>query len=99
MAGQVAHLLEMAGRPHVRLQVLPFAAGAHPAAGVSFTVFGFADPGETPVAFREQLDANSFLDRPDQVAFYTDAFAEAIRVAADPHASSALLAARLEELR
>jgi transcriptional regulator with XRE-family HTH domain len=99
MAGQVAHLLEMARCPHVRLQVLPFAAGAHPAAGVSFTVFGFADPGEAPVAFRELLDANSFLDRPDQVAFYTDAFAEASRVAADPEASSALLAARLEELR
>jgi transcriptional regulator with XRE-family HTH domain len=99
LAGQVAHLLETARRPHVRLQVLPFAAGAHPAAGVNFTLFGFADPSEAPVVFRELLDANSFLDRPDQVAFYTDAFAEASLAAADPHASSALLAARLEELR
>jgi transcriptional regulator with XRE-family HTH domain len=99
LAGQIAHLLDMARRPHVRLQVLPFTAGAHPAAGVSFTVFGFADPAEPPVAFREQLDANSFLDRPDQVAFYVDALAEAGRVAADPAQSSALLAARLAALR
>jgi Domain of unknown function (DUF5753)/Helix-turn-helix domain len=99
MAAQVAHLCAVARRPHVRLQVLPFSAGAHAAAGVSFTVFGFAEPGETPVAFREQLDANSFLDRPDQVAFYTDALAQACRVAADPERSSMLLAARLEELR
>jgi transcriptional regulator with XRE-family HTH domain len=99
MAAQIAHLCDAARRPHLRLQILPFSAGAYPAAGVSFTVFGFTEPDETSVAFREQLDANSFLDRPDQVAFYTDALAETSRVAADPQASSALLAARLEELR
>lgn len=98
LAGQIAHLLAAAQRPHVRLQVLPFAAGAHPAAGVSFTVFGFADAGETPVVFREQLDANSFLDRPDDVAGYSAALAEAARVAADPDRSRALLASRLAEL-
>jgi transcriptional regulator with XRE-family HTH domain len=99
MAAQIAHLRDTAGRPHVRLQVLPFSAGAYSAAGVSFTVFGFAEPDETSVVFREQLDANSFLDRPDQVSFYTDALAEASRVAADPQASSTLLTARLAELR
>ena len=99
LAGQIAHLRAMAAHPHVHLQVLPFSAGAHPAAGVSFTVFGFTDPDETPVVFREQLDANSFLDRPDQVAFYTDALGAACRAATDADESSALLAARWEELR
>lgn len=96
LAAQVAHLLEASRRPHVRLHVLPFAAGAHTAAGVSFTVFGFAD--EAPVAFREQLDANSFLDAPDAVAGYTAALAEACRVAADPERTRELLAARRAEL-
>lgn len=98
LAGQLEHLLAVAQRPHVRLQVLPFAVGAHPAAGVSFTVFGFADPGETSVVFREQLDANSFLDRPDEVAGYTAALDEACRVATDPDRSRALLASRLAGL-
>ena len=98
MAAQLGHLLAVARRPTVQLQVLPFAAGAHPAAGVSFTVFGFAEPEETPVVFREQLDANSFLDRPEQVAVYADALADACRAAADPARSQELLAARLEEL-
>lgn len=96
LAGQVAHLLVLAERPHVRLQVLPFTAGAHPAAGVSFTVFGL--DGETPVVFREQLDANGFLDAPDAVARYVDALAEADRVAADPDRARALLRERLAEL-
>jgi transcriptional regulator with XRE-family HTH domain len=98
LAGQLEHLLAVAQRPYLQLQVLPFTAGAHPAAGVSFTLFGFAEPGETPVAFREQLDANSFLDRPEQVAVYSDALADACRVAADPVRSRELLAARLAEL-
>jgi len=99
MVEQLEHLLALARRPAVRLQVLPFAAGVHQAVGVSFTVFGFADPHETPVAFREQLDANSFLDRPDQVAVYRDALDGAGRVAADPERSQELLASRLAELR
>lgn len=99
LAGQVEHLLAVAERPHVRLQVLPFTAGAHPAAGVSFTVFGFADPDETPVVFREQLDANGFLDAPDAVARYVDALADVGRLAADPDGTRALLRQRLAELR
>jgi transcriptional regulator with XRE-family HTH domain len=99
LAGQLAHLLAVAQRPHVRLQVLPFAAGAHPAAGVSFTVFGFADPREAPVVFREQLDANSFLDGADAVSVYTDALDHAGRLAADPERSCALLADRLAQVR
>lgn len=98
LAGQLEHLLAVSRRPSVRLQVLTFAAGAHPAAGVSFTVFGFADAVEAPVVFREQLDANSFLDAPDAVAGYTDALDQAARVAADPDGSRALLEQRLTQL-
>ena len=99
MTGQLEHLLVLAGQPHVQLQVLPFAAGAHRAVGVSFTVFGFAGPDEAPVAFREQLDANSFLDAPEQVAVYSDALAESSRVAAGPERSRELLSERVAELR
>jgi hypothetical protein len=50
------------------------------------------------VVFREQLDANSFLDEPDQVALYTAALDEAGRAAADPDRSHELLSARLAAL-
>jgi transcriptional regulator with XRE-family HTH domain len=99
MAAQLERLLVLAEQPHVHLQVLPFTAGAHRAVGVSFTVFGFAGPEEAPVVFREQLDANSFLDRPEQVAVYSDALEESCRVAAGPGSSRELLSARVVELR
>lgn len=95
MAEQLARLLELAERPNVTIRVLEFDRGAHPAAGVSFTVFGFGDPPGEQVVFREQLDANSFLDQPDQVAVYTAALDAAGRVAADPERSHALVSSRL----
>lgn len=98
MVEQLQRLLELSRRPNVSLQVLEFEQGAHPAAGVSFTVFGFGDPPGEPVVFREQLDANSFLDDPDQVAVYTGALEQAARVAADEVRSHELISDRLAAL-
>jgi transcriptional regulator with XRE-family HTH domain len=98
MAEQLLRLVELAERPSVTVRVLEFSRGAHPAAGVSFTVFGFGEPPAERVVFREQLDANSFLDEPDQVALYTAALDEAGRAAADPDRSHELLSARLAAL-
>ena len=99
LGGQLEHLLAVADRPGVTIQVLPFAVGVHPAAGVSFTVFDLADTGAGRVVFVEQLGTNGLTDRPDQVALHTAALAEAARVAADVERSHDLVAAALRELR
>ncbi len=98
LADQIAHLLAASRLPAVTVQVVTFASGAHPAAGVSFTVFDLGDDGDGRVAFGEQLGSNAFADRPDQVAVHVDALAEAARVAADVERSQELLAAALGEL-
>lgn len=43
MRGQLLHLAEVADQPTITVQVLPFAAGAHPAMDGSFTILGFTD--------------------------------------------------------
>ncbi|MGI5132968.1 helix-turn-helix domain-containing protein [Pseudonocardia sp. CA-107938] len=96
-AEQLRHLLAVADRPSVLLRVIEFDAPVHPAVGVSFTVFGFAgDPGG--VVFREQLDANGFLDEPGAVATYRESLSKAAGVAAGPARSRELIAARLAEV-
>jgi transcriptional regulator with XRE-family HTH domain len=92
MSGQLAWLVEVAGRPHVRLQVLPFHAGGYGAVGVAFTLFGFADPADPQVVFLEQLTRTTLLDEPDEVRSYAAVFAEATGRALDPVASAAFLA-------
>lgn len=99
MADQLDQLLEVARRPNVTLQVLPFSSGAHPAAGVSFTVFGFPDPSDAHVVYREQLDRNNFLDHPSEVAPYLDALAEASRIAESAECTIERITARRSMLR
>jgi hypothetical protein len=50
------------------------------------------------VVFREQLDANGFLDEPGAVAGYRESLAGAAGAAAGPARSRELLAARLAEV-
>jgi hypothetical protein len=112
LAEQLEHLQRAAADPATTLRVVRFTTGAHPAAGVSFTVFGFAaHPGtehpnaddpyaedDSPVVFREQLDANSFLDTPGEVAVYTAAWDGARARALDPDRSLDLIRARASHL-
>jgi transcriptional regulator with XRE-family HTH domain len=98
LAGQLRHLLACAERPAVTVRVVEFDAPAHPADGVTFTVFGFADAAAEPVVFREQLDSNGFIDDPAGVAVYTAALAAAAGGAADQERSHELIASCLRRL-
>ena len=99
LAEQLRHLLAVAQRPAVTMQVVEFDAATHPAVGVSFTVFGLDGATDADqVVFREQLDANSFVEHPDQVAIYTVALAEAARAAASPGRSHEIVREHLARL-
>jgi transcriptional regulator with XRE-family HTH domain len=87
MLDQLRHLIELAHRPHITLQVLPFAHGAHVAAGAAFTIFGFADSADPSIVYLEQLTRNTHLEQPDEVAQYIFAFDE-VRVRARSHEDS-----------
>jgi transcriptional regulator with XRE-family HTH domain len=90
-AGQLDRLTELAGAPHVTLRVLPFGAGAYPALGIAFTVFGFADPSDGRVAYLEQLAGNTLLESAAEVDVYAGAFAESTARALDPDRSTELI--------
>ncbi|MFJ2579371.1 DUF5753 domain-containing protein [Kitasatospora aureofaciens] len=47
MRAQLQHVLAMAQRPHVVVQVLPFASGAHPAMGGSLTILTLPNGAES----------------------------------------------------
>ena len=98
MAEQLRHVQKWAGSGRVAVRIVEFAAPAHPADGSSFTIFGFADETVRPVVFREQLDSNSFVDEPQQVATYQSALAAAKGAASDRERSNQLITERLREL-
>ncbi len=77
MAGQISHLVRLIDDiPGLTVQVLPFSAGAHAAAGsASAVILGFPDAPGLGVVYLEALAGGVCLDAPEDVARYLQAFA------------------------
>ncbi|MFE6825507.1 helix-turn-helix domain-containing protein [Streptomyces sp. NPDC057690] len=65
MREQLDHLLSFEGNPRINVQVLPFAAGAHPGAQGSFTIFRFA--GDPAIVYTEGYGSGHPSANPDTV--------------------------------
>lgn len=70
MRRQLEHLLEMTGRHGFTLQIIPFHAGGHAAAGGPFSILRFAEPDLPDVVYLEQLTSALYLDKPEVVDSY-----------------------------
>jgi hypothetical protein len=70
MRDQVDHLIEAAARPNVTVQIVPFRAGGHPAAGGPFSLLRFPEPDLPDVVYLEQLTSALYLDRRADVDSY-----------------------------
>jgi transcriptional regulator with XRE-family HTH domain len=71
MADQLAHIRQLAARPNVTVQVLPFTAGAHPAMLGSFTLMQFPDPADRDVVYLEAETGALYLEKPEDVRRYS----------------------------
>ncbi|MGW4364301.1 helix-turn-helix domain-containing protein [Nocardia takedensis] len=67
---QMHHLIKLAGIPNVTIQVLPYSAGEHAAAGSSFSILRFAEPELPDVVYLEHLTSALYLDRRQDLAQY-----------------------------
>jgi transcriptional regulator with XRE-family HTH domain len=70
MRAQLEHLLQITELPNVTLQIVPFLAGPHAAAGGPFTILRFSEPDVPDVVYLEQLNSALYLDQPDDVMGY-----------------------------
>jgi hypothetical protein len=96
MRAQVEALLEAnTSLPNVRLQVIPFNAGGHAAAGGAFTILRFPDEDLPDVVYIEQLTSALYLDKRDDVDLYAEAM-ERLCVEARPPTDTSKV---LEEIR
>ena len=77
MAGQIGHLVRLIDDfPDVTVQVLPFSAGAHAAAGsASLAILSFPDAPSLGVVYLEALSGGVYLESQEDVARYIRAFA------------------------
>lgn len=83
MRGQVTALIEATKVPNIRLQVVPFDAGGHAAAGGAFSILRFGDQDLPDIVYIEQLTSAIYLDKRDDVDHYAAAM-ERLCVEAEP---------------
>ncbi|MFD8719091.1 helix-turn-helix domain-containing protein [Streptomyces sp. NPDC059629] len=74
MARQLERLVEAARLPQVRLQVLPFAAGAHVGITGPFVIFSFPSTSDLDVVVLDQLTSSLYLERKEDLQAYAEAF-------------------------
>ncbi|QOC91938.1 XRE family transcriptional regulator [Micromonospora craniellae] len=94
MRGQLESLLKATQTPNVRVQVIPFAAGGHAAAGGAFTILRFGDQDLPDIVYIEQLTSAIYLDKRDDLDFYAVAM-ERLCVEAEPPERTAEILERM----
>ena len=91
MAAQLRRLAQSAEQPNVRVQVLPFEAGAHPAMESNFCILTLDQPLVSDVVYVEGLVGNVYLERPPDVERYRQVFSRLRTIALNEPDSISLI--------
>ena len=99
MSTQVRHLAEVSTMPNVTVRVLPLAVGPHRASVAgAFVLLNFPDDSAEPsTVYAESLTGALYLDKPDEVTVYEEAWAVLEAHALDVSRSRELLTTIAEE--
>ncbi|WP_436837400.1 helix-turn-helix domain-containing protein [Micromonospora matsumotoense] len=98
MRGQLTALIEATRSPHIRLQVIPFDAGGHAAAGGAFTILRFGDDDLPDIVYIEQLTSALYLDKREDLDYYAAAMERLCVEATPPERTPEVLTRLRDEL-
>ncbi|MDT0266026.1 helix-turn-helix transcriptional regulator [Streptomyces sp. DSM 44915] len=98
LRGQLTRLIEASALPYVRLQVMPFAAGPHPAMYGPFHLFRFPIPELSDIACAENLVGAAYFDQRDDVSTFREALDRMCAQAAPVHRTEAILSGIRKEI-
>ncbi|GGK69049.1 transcriptional regulator [Sphaerisporangium melleum] len=96
MHAQLRHLIEMASRPNITIQVIPNAVGAHPAlTGGPFVILDF--PSDRSLVYMATATDSLWLDRPEEYQRYSLIFTHVSTSALSAEESTQLIAAIMDQ--
>jgi transcriptional regulator with XRE-family HTH domain len=105
MAAQLDSLVEASGLPNVSLRIIPFSAGYHPGMLTgSFTIMRFplnvvGEESEPPTVYSDLFTGAIWLDKPNEIERYSQAFGEIWDLSLGCDESRELIARAAEDLR
>lgn len=97
MRTQIEYLLRVGQLPHIDLQVLPFAVGAHAALGRPFTILDFPESLDPTIVYSDSVGAGTFEEDPAEVAQYLATFSDIQGASLSTVASAQRIEGILEE--
>ncbi len=98
MREQLGALIEATERPNVRLQVLPFSTGPHPAMYGPFHIFRFQIKEIPDIAYTESLVGGAYFDNRDDVSTFLEALDRMCAQAAPAQSTKAILDGMRKEI-
>lgn len=98
MREQIDRLIECTANPGVRLQIMPFTAGPHPAMYGPFHIFRFPIPELPDIAYSESLVGAVYIDQRDDVSVFLEALDRMCAQAAPAQTTQTLLGGIRKEI-
>jgi len=98
LAEQLRHIAEVAALPHVDVQVVPFAVGAHPGTPGSFIVLRFPEPSDPSVVYIETMAGDLYPEATEDIDAVALAFDRLRAMVLGPEASAELIRKAAKEL-
>ncbi|MFJ5267515.1 helix-turn-helix domain-containing protein [Streptomyces sp. NPDC088358] len=71
MREQLEHLNALCAEPHITVQVLPYAAGAHPGLSGQFSILTFATSSDAGVVYMDGSAGDLYLEKQSDVQHYS----------------------------
>jgi transcriptional regulator with XRE-family HTH domain len=99
MNRQLRRLLEVADRPNITVEVVPFSVGLHPGMSGPFKVIEFADALDKDIAFLESPRDDIISDIPEETLGYRNKFDTLSEVSLRPRDSLTYIAKIADEMR
>lgn len=93
MRAQIKHIIEMAQRPNVTFQVIPYDKGAHPGMAGSFVHMAFEDELDPELVYLDSLGGDVFLETWADIRRYRTLFDHLRTIALSPRETTMELVA------
>ncbi|MFJ4899166.1 helix-turn-helix domain-containing protein [Streptomyces sp. NPDC088727] len=99
MARQLAHLSQLAERPNVHIQVLPFRAGANAGGSGPFNILSFGENAAVDVVHMDTPRSTIWVEHAEESAEFVALFNHVMKVSLSPHDSAQFIDSIAKELK
>lgn len=98
MRRQLRRLIEVADRPNISMDVIPYSVGLHAGMKGPFEIVEFVDPADRDIVYLESPRGDIITDDPEETLRHREAFEELGRSSLQPRDSVARLTAIADEM-